>query len=1143
VVINVSDPTDPTLVGGYDTSGYAWGVAVAGDNAYIADEGSGLVVVDVSDPTDPTFVGGYDTLSYAEGVTVAGGYAYAADGGNGLVVIDVSNKSYPLWVGDYDTSGSAYGVAVSGGYAYVADGYGGLMVINVSDPADLTFAGSYNTSGSAYGVAVSGNYAYVANGSGGLVVVNVSDSTDPTLVGGYDTSGSAYDVAIFGNYAYIADDDDGLVVVDVSDPADPFRAGGYNTNGRARGVAVAGDNAYVVDGSGGLVVVDVSDPTKPAQVGGYDTDGWARGVVVAGGYAYVADRSSGLAVVDVSNPTNPTQSGGYDTTSNALGVTVTGDYAYVIDSYGGLQVLHIRLPLSATIDTISPSPANEGDTVSFLGHGFDPDGTVAGYLWRSSLDGNLSTNASFNTSSLSVGTHTIYFQVQAENGNWTEEEYRTLKVNSFPNATIDSISPSPANEGEVVTFDGNGTDPDGTVVAYRWRSSLDGNLSTNATFTTSSLSPGVHTLYFSVQDNDGAWSPWVNTTFIVNLPPTAVIDSVSPPAVTEGEPVLLNGSGGDPDGTVVGHRWRSSLVAGNLSTNATFTTSDLPPGNHTLYFAVQDDLGFWSQEMNVSLHINARPLAVIANDTAAFAHADEPVLLNGSGTDADGQVVEYLWESDCDGPLGNGPHLTLTNLTSGSHNLSFSVRDDFGAWSGAAVWSLRVNARPSLVAVAVTPRMVLEGGVVTLTVNASDSDGNVTRYSYRLDHSASSFNLTREYNVTDHAPLDTAGWPGGNHTLAFRVGDSEGGWSDAVLSWLYVNVPPLAAIDEVSVARAANGSIVVTLAGQGEDDEAITAIEWRSDIDGFLGRGSPLVLYNLTTGTHTLSLRVQDEWGEWSGWVAWGEPVVVPAGTGGETASILGLEGNTLLLMVMLLAVTLGGGLAGWQYQSHIHATRIQPTLERLRSLTEQTRLAGLEYPRDQFQRVMESLTIWRYRSMQAEAALLEKRLSETLDLFVEVKGLLGKARELAAEAETAGIEFERARLESVEGAFEARELEDSKWAAAAFIEKVEGLLADSMAVPEVVAPEAVAPEAVAPEAEPLSSEPRLEWARPEGRPEAADASSPAAFSHDGEGALVCQGCGSVTEPAEGSKTADEGFEHICPACGAVGPAGAGPAG
>jgi len=100
-------------------------------------------------------------------------------------------------------------------------------------------------------------------------------------------------------------------------------------------------------------------------------------------------------------------------------------------------------------------------------------------------------------------------------------------LNQPPIAYMDSISPTKASFGEMVTFEGHGTDPNGTVVAYRWRSSLDGDLSTRASFQTSSLSPGVHTIYFKVQDNNGAWSAetaWSNVTIFAGAAALPVIN-------------------------------------------------------------------------------------------------------------------------------------------------------------------------------------------------------------------------------------------------------------------------------------------------------------------------------------------------------------------------------------------------------------------------------------------------------------------------------------------------------------------------------------------------------------------------------------------------------------------------------------------
>jgi parallel beta-helix repeat protein len=84
---------------------------------------------------------------------------------------------------------------------------------------------------------------------------------------------------------------------------------------------------------------------------------------------------------------------------------------------------------------------------------------------------------------------------------------RNSNVNQTPEVSSPlEVSPEVAYHLQEISFSGQGTDQDGQIVAYSWRSSLDGELSTSASFTTRKLSVGEHTISFKVQDNEGAWS-------------------------------------------------------------------------------------------------------------------------------------------------------------------------------------------------------------------------------------------------------------------------------------------------------------------------------------------------------------------------------------------------------------------------------------------------------------------------------------------------------------------------------------------------------------------------------------------------------------------------------------------------------------
>jgi len=151
------------------------------------------------------------------------------------------------------------------------------------------------------------------------------------------------------------------------------------------------------------------------------------------------------------------------------------------------------------------------------------------------------TTVAFGGYTLAKGTHTAKITWIEPTDGTTREDTKTVLVNSGdtatialqivppsnqpPTAYIDSISPNPAQQGQSVSFSGHGNDPDGSVVAYEWRSSIDGFLSNSSSFSTSSLSVGTHTISFRVQDNDGAWSSTVTATLTINSPS-------APPAVS-----------------------------------------------------------------------------------------------------------------------------------------------------------------------------------------------------------------------------------------------------------------------------------------------------------------------------------------------------------------------------------------------------------------------------------------------------------------------------------------------------------------------------------------------------------------------------------------------------------------------------------
>ncbi len=170
----------------------------------------------------------------------------------------------------------------------------------------------------------------------------------------------------------------------------------------------------------------------------------------------------------------------------------------------------------------NPTTADTGQDIAFNGgSSSDPDGSVADY-WFDFGDGTNTgwlATASVTHPFTSEGTYTATLKVRDDEGLQSENTgsavISVVHTNEAPTATIGDISPNPAMVGQVITFKGTGTDTDGTIESYSWDSDLDGNIGSTATFTTSTITVGTHTITFKVKDDSGDWSEVDTTTLVV----------------------------------------------------------------------------------------------------------------------------------------------------------------------------------------------------------------------------------------------------------------------------------------------------------------------------------------------------------------------------------------------------------------------------------------------------------------------------------------------------------------------------------------------------------------------------------------------------------------------------------------------------
>jgi parallel beta-helix repeat protein len=295
---------------------------------------------------------------------------------------------------------------------------------------------------------------------------------------------------------------------------------------------------------------------------------------------------------------------GYDTNNNGIGDTPYQKNG-ITDNYptGRFQTANNQPPI-ATILSITPSTATYEDTISFSGSGFDPDGdAITTYNWRSNKDGQLSNKASFNTNSLSVGTHIIYFKVY-DGKDWSAEKTSTIDIqqketqtqNHLPIAVINLITPNPATLGQAVQLQGYATDQEHNIIQWKWTSSIDGIIGSQQNITLTNLSIGTHTIYFQVKNDINQWSNHDTEQLIIqNITTTPeplqpLADAGGPYSGILKTEILFDASNAyNPNGETLQYSW--DFGDGNTSTGKTIPHSYNKTGTYTVTLTIHDNNG------------------------------------------------------------------------------------------------------------------------------------------------------------------------------------------------------------------------------------------------------------------------------------------------------------------------------------------------------------------------------------------------------------------------------------------------------------------------------------------------------------------------------------------------------------------------
>lgn len=284
--LDLDGPADGTELAIY-TSGLNTYV-VLGRTSSIQPE---LYVIDVTDPSTPSVIGSLEIGADVNDIAVVGTVAYLATSANAaeLQVVSLATVTAPTSIGTLNLSGNtdAKTLTAAGTNLYLgrASNSGGPEVysISIAVPALPVELSSLEVGDSIWKMtlAQSNQCVYAASGSNTkeFIVVDVTTPTAIFQTGTIDLSGTndATAIAAFSTYAVLGRDDGFFYTVDVTTPSSPSTLGSMDVGVKVNDLAMGVDDDYVFAGSGTVgaevAVVDVTTITAPTSYYSVDLSG------------------------------------------------------------------------------------------------------------------------------------------------------------------------------------------------------------------------------------------------------------------------------------------------------------------------------------------------------------------------------------------------------------------------------------------------------------------------------------------------------------------------------------------------------------------------------------------------------------------------------------------------------------------------------------------------------------------------------------------------------------------------------------------------------------------------------------------------------------------------------------------------------
>lgn len=579
---------------------------------------------------------------------------------------------------------------------------------------------------------------------------------------------------------------------------------------------------------------------------------------------------------------------GYVTAPNST-VTINGNSQLIgglacdrltVNGGGLLRLAALVTNAPPTVSLTSPganvvftAPA----TIALQASASDTDGTVTlveFFAGATKVGQATAAPFQFTWSPVAAGSYSLTARATDNSGATATSAAVPIVVNALPTVALTAPTANQVFTAATnITLQATAADTDGTITKvefYAGSLRLGEALSAPYQFVWSNAPAGVHSLTAVATDNRNAPATSAAVSIVVNAPPTV---SITAPAAgapfTAPASVAIQVNAVDSDGTVakVDFYNGASLIGTSATAPFSFTWASVAAGSYSLTAVATDNRGATGTSAAVAVTVsspNLPPSVVITSpQNGAVVTAPGSFLVAADASDPDGTIakVEFFQNSTKLGEDFAPPYqFNVSGLAAGSYGFSARATDNAGATATSAIVNVLVNAPPVVALTAPAAGKVFRlGESITLTANASDSDGTIARVEFYRGTTWLGDSTTAPYQFT---------WTGaaaGAYALTAKAFDNLGAPTTSAVINVIVDTPPAVALTAPANNTVFELGAAIPLTAEASDtDGTVARVEFYAD-GTLLGEATvaPYV-FSWTTasaGTHLLTARAIDNLG------------------------------------------------------------------------------------------------------------------------------------------------------------------------------------------------------------------------------------------------------------------------------------------